>query len=458
MLSSRLLFAGTLCIGSPAASAFESDVHYGMTFWLAAQAGFPIREAHEIARSNELTDAGMLDAKHRIIWGVCMSRDHKEQETASSLARDLHFRSQRAVPAPPSSRVVSSSAPFAGAEVEQQLSSGRSDRLDRLGKFGQALHGWQDSYSHQGEPASVRFCTPDYIWSHPSKRDGPYNTRADMTQLHVQDCMDAARTSYDLLVRMAGELGSVEASKQWSALQEDARSFCAAGTKLEKQRWFESHGTPQPVAIVRKLSIKNGSPNYYRRRDELNLRQMPDAQPPEPTQHPIYELNRRDFLPDDEPHPSLPSLMEKAHTSVSREVQNWYDRFFETLLTTPVSELPSAMGQFLGQTAPLNPAGGLMQMLLRVRAADRGLANDGAVLTLETLSSSDAAVSAALGAWQALLIRPRRDDSAYFASTIDGLAVAIAVFRHAPNEVLTIYVSHQGADIRFKDALLFGFH
>lgn len=60
-----------LAVVSVFAGAYESDFHFGLTWWLASQAGFDARQSQEIAWQDELTAIGMLDAKHAMIWGHC---------------------------------------------------------------------------------------------------------------------------------------------------------------------------------------------------------------------------------------------------------------------------------------------------------------------------------------------------------------------------------------------------
>jgi hypothetical protein len=54
-----LIFTG-LVLGS--AHAYQVDVHYGLTKWLAIEVGFLPDEAEEIANSNRMSDGHILDA------------------------------------------------------------------------------------------------------------------------------------------------------------------------------------------------------------------------------------------------------------------------------------------------------------------------------------------------------------------------------------------------------------
>ena len=52
-----LLLAGTLLLPATAA-AFESDVHFGLTQWLALKAGFTQQEADALATGDQRVDSG----------------------------------------------------------------------------------------------------------------------------------------------------------------------------------------------------------------------------------------------------------------------------------------------------------------------------------------------------------------------------------------------------------------
>lgn len=70
MKTLKLITLGmVLAVVSVCAEAYESDFHFGLTWWLASQAGFDALRSQEIARQNELTGTGLLDAKHAMVWG-----------------------------------------------------------------------------------------------------------------------------------------------------------------------------------------------------------------------------------------------------------------------------------------------------------------------------------------------------------------------------------------------------
>ena len=191
--SVRLAAVGLLC-HSVIAHAYQTDVHYGLTNWLAGKAGFTPAESHEIARGNEMTDIGQLDAVHAIVYGMCAEPATAEAEQASKIARDLHFRSQEPVPNPPAARPVASSASFAGSETRRWLTDASKSGMDRLWQFGQALHGWQDAFAHGGvadkPPWYGVTCREVYFWSHPKKA-----AAADQTHERPRLCVQTAESS-----------------------------------------------------------------------------------------------------------------------------------------------------------------------------------------------------------------------------------------------------------------------
>ena len=191
--SVRLAAVGLLC-HSVIAHAYQTDVHYGLTHWLAGKAGCTRAESHEIAHGNEMTDIGQLDAVHAIMYGMCAVLDTAKAEQASKIARDLHFRSQEPVPNPPAARPASTSASFAGSETRRWLTDASKSGMDRLWQFGQALHGWQDAFAHGGvadkPPWYGVTCREVYFWSHPKKA-----AAADQTHERPRLCVQTAESS-----------------------------------------------------------------------------------------------------------------------------------------------------------------------------------------------------------------------------------------------------------------------
>jgi hypothetical protein len=137
----------TLC-ASMSCVAWESDVHYGITLWLALRAGFSEHWAREIARQDEGLDDGVLSAVYSVFHYACIGKD----EGMSRLVRDHHFPSTAPLPSPTKDRIVVPGKDAAWSQIRDRLAHPGSDLRFEIEKFGMALHALQDSWSHQGEP------------------------------------------------------------------------------------------------------------------------------------------------------------------------------------------------------------------------------------------------------------------------------------------------------------------
>jgi len=93
-----ILFA----LASPAA-AWEGDVHYGLTKWLAMKAGFEPEQAERIALGNVGFDRSRVtDAVLTTIQAACIGVD----ETAAGQVHDHHFASEFTIKNAPTKREV----------------------------------------------------------------------------------------------------------------------------------------------------------------------------------------------------------------------------------------------------------------------------------------------------------------------------------------------------------------
>jgi hypothetical protein len=61
MKAGRALGLAAACAFGTSASAWESDVHYGLTRWLALRAGFDAAQAQAIALGDQRQDGGLMD-------------------------------------------------------------------------------------------------------------------------------------------------------------------------------------------------------------------------------------------------------------------------------------------------------------------------------------------------------------------------------------------------------------
>jgi len=244
LISAVLLILSTVT----AASAWEDDFHYGMTRWLALQAGFGSERAQTIAIANLEADVGLEDARYLVFFYACIPfRDPK----ASELVRDLHFPTFETVPNPPRRRAVEAGSRAAQQQALKEIlfppapNASPQEQLNRLAWIGRALHPLQDSWSHQGVPDFPPvICDGNLAWGHPEARGGWNNHAADHTHRWVDAAVRAAKRTYELLVEYLQKHGWAreKASKDWSALENDVVAFARADTKTAKRDWFKARG------------------------------------------------------------------------------------------------------------------------------------------------------------------------------------------------------------------------
>lgn len=239
--ATALAFAALLA--APAAHAFESDVHFGLTRWLALRAGFDDSQAQAIAVANQRIDGGMLEYQALAIEAVCAGRFPE----AAARAQRLHFPSVQAVPAPPERRAVeagSGAARQALTALNAQL-PGKEHLL--LGRFGEALHPLQDSWSNAGVPdvPAVRGlldCDPTLASAAPASRGGWASHDADRTARWPAEVLAMADASYRAMLAYPPVQGRARAPAAWSTLVAPVAAFAVATTKTEKRRWFVDQG------------------------------------------------------------------------------------------------------------------------------------------------------------------------------------------------------------------------
>lgn len=222
--------------------AYEEDVHYGLTRWLAIHAGFSLAEADTIATENVSYDHSMLSATRLVFHYACLDRDSK----ASELVKDYHFPSDGAIPSEPSTRKVMPGSLAALRKTEERIVLPSQSMSDNIKRLGQGLHPLQDSWSHQGIPGSPveSLCERTLSWGHPADRGGWRTHDADLTFLHpLAETTEMARSTYgqlckfrDKVLRKACKNGAFE------GLKKDVEDFASAPTKKVKVQWFKSHG------------------------------------------------------------------------------------------------------------------------------------------------------------------------------------------------------------------------
>jgi hypothetical protein len=285
MKSVRLhLFAGLSLLMS-ASWGFESDVHYGLTNWLALQAGFDELSARTIAIGDQRVDSGDMQFLALVLAYACVGKD----DMRSKLAGQHHFPSAGAVPGAPETRAVIAGGDTAkkAGQAAVQVPAGQANY--RLFLLGEALHILQDSWSHQGipsvpQPAESAFsCDSTRSWGHPAARGGWNSHRADLTMHWPADTVAMAKSVYDVLTQYPELSDTKRSARSWDQIRPLLNGFIAASTKTEKKRWFTSHGITD-VSFLEGISLRDGAQPF-----DLKWpgRKLPPLTSPQSRQHAV---------------------------------------------------------------------------------------------------------------------------------------------------------------------------
>ncbi|MFZ3281153.1 hypothetical protein [Pseudomonas sp.] len=449
--SKTFAIAPALLILSLYCEAYESDVHYGLTYWLSAQAGFDAQQTQEIARQDELTDTGMLDAKHSIVLHLCLLRDVK----ASEQTRALHFRAQHPAPALPSERPVDEGAPYARTQVDSKIADGHHELPEQQSGFGQALHGYQDSFSHKGVSNRFRPCPTNWIWSHPVDKGNVFSHVADQTFKDIPKCVTAAEKVYEFMLKYRASLSLDSTPKAWDDLRDPVESFCKTSTKVDKAQWYQEHGVPQANAIAKNTSLDDGGRSFYRE-DRIDLRPGPVvARIAQSTAKvPEYERQEPNWVPTGDPDANFKSETMYPHIKYDEKAQERAESFLKAWLTAPPDKLEAALAPYF-EKKTLSEDEHEFSLLRRLRLKDQGQQSvEKLSLKSQDVNPEDYILLNEEN-WQSALIPPRGLKSPVLVSEVDGEFVVIAILRNAPNEVVLI---KQTKDLEFKQPDSFIFH
>jgi hypothetical protein len=246
------------------AVAFERDVHFGLTKWLALQAGFSDAQAQAIGTGNQRVDGGDMAFMELSAAYACMVPD---RESAANV-QDHHYPSVGRVPLPPGQRVVVAGSAEALAASEEILKIDPGKAGFTLYKLGEALHVIQDSWSHRGipePPAIVGLqCDPALSFGHPAARGGSNSHRADLTWSWPGDTVAMAEASYRVLTRYPAIGGAKRTAVDWTRLRPEVMAFASVRTKQEKARWFAGQGISD-VSFIAGTSLPDGVAPFVQR-------------------------------------------------------------------------------------------------------------------------------------------------------------------------------------------------
>lgn len=261
--------------------AWESDLHFGLTKWLAMQAGFAEPDAQLIAAGTLNMDQGIFDARHLVFHYACLGRDPQ----ASELVRDAHFPSFAKIPNTPSARKVEAGGKAARRRANQEAKPSvetKEERTYELSKFGETLHTLQDSWSHQGIPdtPSLLFlsCSEKLSWGHPQDRGGWGSHDADLTHLHPRDTIETAKATYEFMDIYLKNRNWPRSGKSWAVFEGEVKKFAGLATKTAKKAWFIQQGFTD-VEFLDETTLENGEElfGYSARMARASGTMPPDA-------------------------------------------------------------------------------------------------------------------------------------------------------------------------------------
>jgi len=242
------------------AGAFEADVHFGLTQWLALQADFKPQEAAFIARGDQQADAGKMDAVAPLLEYACLARS----PAMSGVAQSYHFASAAKLPAPAEQRSIAANSEVARRKVDAVLAAAKTKADSHLLKLGEALHLLQDSWAYQGVPDQIAFatpavqCDPALTWATPKARGGWNSHKGDLASQWPEDVEAMAAATYQYLTAYPPLAERRRAARAWPEVREQLAGFLRADSKAAQHRWFAAQGI-EDVAFLNGTSLPDGA-------------------------------------------------------------------------------------------------------------------------------------------------------------------------------------------------------
>ncbi|VTU18341.1 hypothetical protein H4CHR_00166 [Variovorax sp. PBS-H4] len=215
------------CAVLPAWS-WESDVHYGLTQWLALKAGFTPEEAGWIAKGDESVDESpFTNPVVQTMLSSCVA----SSDTGAAGVRRNHFPAEVSPPAPPADRHVVPGKVWDGGIRTPHARPIQRSQFQDLGAY---LHALQDSWSHQGIPDTPEPCSDQLGWGHAVSRGGWTCHLADLTYKWAdRDLLPMAQSTFEALTRASTRKGA-----RWEDLTPAVMSFARARSINDKTTWF----------------------------------------------------------------------------------------------------------------------------------------------------------------------------------------------------------------------------
>ncbi len=258
-------------------SAFESDVHFGLTQWLALQAGYAPADAAAIATGDRRVDSGDTHFIELAFDYACANADSADSVSVQA----HHFPSDARLPAAPAARLVAAGSPSAWAKVNELAATPPDQVSIMLLTFGAALHPLQDSWSNQGVPdtpqpfAGAVHCDASLTWASPALRGGWVSHRADLTWLWPEETLAMAEATYRALLNYPRGLRRVHPAMPWSAIVPLLQGFIQAQTKTDKKQWFAARGI-MDASFLDGVSLRDGAERFTSTWPGLRLPSLED--------------------------------------------------------------------------------------------------------------------------------------------------------------------------------------
>lgn len=321
-------------------TAFESDVHFGLTLWLAKKAGFAPGEAEAIALANQRIDAGSIEYMTSPLQFACLSRFAADAVDV----QNQHYPSERKVPADAQHREVAPGGPPALVLMNAALRRADGGKAAfMLGEFGRSLHTLQDSWAHKGVPSVPDWsrygidCDVRLAMSAPLNRGAPSSHAANLTWRWPDDVEAMAKSTYAQMLRYPNINGSPRQAATWDEVRQTLPAFTSAKTKRAKADWFVANGMTD-TSFLDGISLPDG-----------------------PAWKTVRWKGRRDI-----PKPMSPS----AQSGIDADLVDFYTRFFTDWVTTSPVEKRWLSALSIGQAR--KPDTALIDQLMGWRLRDHG--------------------------------------------------------------------------------------
>ncbi|MCR4467265.1 DUF6765 family protein [Burkholderia sp. SCN-KJ] len=338
---SRCLLACAIALAMPLTCAgFEADVHFGLTLWLAQQAGFAPRDAEAIALADQRIDAGSIEYMTSPLQYACLSRFVPDAVDAQV----RHYPGARSVPADAQARTVVPGGQAALAPVDAALGkAGGGKAAFMLGEFGRALHAWQDSWAHRGTPSVPAWhrdgieCDAGLAMAAPLDQGAPSSHAAELTWRRSADVEEMAKATYQQMIRYPKIDGATRRATPWDQVRPRLAGFVDARTKRAKSDWFVANGIAD-TSFLDGISLPDGS-----------------------VWKAVRWHGRRD-LP--------PPLSPTVQAGIDRDLVDFYTRFFSDWVTTSPVDTRWLPALFAERGHP--PDAALVNALVGWRLRDHG--------------------------------------------------------------------------------------